>query len=217
MRLTDPELRVLGSLIEKEFTTPEYYPLTFNGLRTACNQSSNRDPVVDYSDDTVRDAVTSLREKGLVKQVRIPGQRSEKVRHSVTDHLPVSAPQTALLGVLVLRGPQTVGELRQRTERYVTFDSLVAVEEELTQMTGFDDPIVRRLERRPGQKEARYMHLLGIADGIAPEAESTVREKTEVKPEPTSVAADAPSVADLARQLEELRAEVAWLRTRIES
>ncbi|NNC74202.1 MAG: YceH family protein [Acidimicrobiia bacterium] len=220
MRLTDPEARVLGSLIEKEFTTPEYYPLTFNALRTACSQSSNRDPVVDYDDDTVSDAVAALRERGLVKQVRIPGQRSEKVRHSLHEHLPITPAQTALVAVLMLRGPQTVGELRQRTERYHDFDSLVAVEEELTQMAGLDTPVVRRLERRPGQKEARYVQLLDVADesDSTPEAgEEAVASETE-EPDPPVVDADGQeiSVADLARQLEELKAEVAWLRSRIE-
>ncbi len=160
--LTVEELRVLGSLVEKELTTPDQYPLTLNALVLACNQKSNREPVFDLDESTVSSAVTSSKTKGFVRFVHPSHGRSVlRYAHILGDALDLSERQLALLAVLVLRGPQTLGELRARTERMTTFEDLDDLERELGRMNGLDPPIVERLARRPGQKEERYAHLLG--------------------------------------------------------
>jgi uncharacterized protein len=159
--LTPEEARVLGSLIEKQLTTPQYYPLTLNALVAACNQSNNRNPVVSYEPATVEEALRSLKEKGLVRVVHQPGQRAPKHRHVADERLGLDTAELALLDVLLLRGPQTPGELRSRTERMHAFDSLEALEHDLERLSEREPPLVRRLERQPGQKEARYEQLLG--------------------------------------------------------
>jgi len=161
MHLSDRELRVLGCLIEKEMTTPDYYPITINGLVTACNQRSNRSPVVDYTEAEVMDAVDQLRERGLARTVHGKGDRALKYKHVIIETMKVSAPQASLLAVLMLRGPQTSGELRSRTGRYTEFARIDDVVAELAALAAAEEPRVVRLERRPGEKESRYRHLLG--------------------------------------------------------
>ncbi len=161
--LTPPEQRVLGCLIEKRFTTPEQYPLTLNALRLACNQSTNRDPVVSYDEDTVREAAQRLSRYGLARLASGHSSRATKYRHLAEDALGLDQPQLATLCVLLLRGPQTPGELKGRTDRMVRFESLQAVEEVLAALG--ERGYARRLERRPGQKEDRFEHLLGAAAG----------------------------------------------------
>lgn len=215
MQLSAMQLRVLGSLVEKQMTTPDYYPLSFNSLRTACNQTSNREPVMSLDDDDVERTVAELRELGLVKRVRIPGQRAEKVRHSLDDMLGVASSQLALLAVLMLRGAQTVGELRQRTERYHSFEGLAEVEDELTALERRDEPLAMRLERQPGQKEARYVHLLGSgeAESLPPVPAS---EPLPPRSEPDGSGLE--DIVDrLAAELAEVRTEVERLRRIIES
>lgn len=161
MEFTPPEQRVLGSLVEKELTTPDTYPLTTNALVAACNQSSNRDPVTDYDESTVLAAVAVLRDRDLVRSVKRPGDRVMKHRHDLDRTLRLEPPERAVLGVLLLRGAQTPGELRARTDRYEGVAEPDAVDRALASLAAADPPLVRRLERRPGQKEARWAHLLG--------------------------------------------------------
>jgi uncharacterized protein len=159
--LTPEELRVVACLVEKQFTTPDSYPLTENAVVAACNQLSNRNPVVAYDNNTVRVTLTALRQRGFARVVHTPGARVPKHRQILDDALGLSEADVSLLAVLALRGPQTVGELRTRTERMHDFASLSEVEEALEGLAAGDEPLVVRLERQPGQKEARYAQLLG--------------------------------------------------------
>ncbi|MFW5882915.1 MAG: YceH family protein [Verrucomicrobiota bacterium] len=160
-QLTPEEARVLGCLLEKEATTPEYYPLTLNGLIAACNQKSNREPVVEYEEETVLDAMDGLREKRLGMRVDQAGSRAAKYAHRLESGLPLERPERALLCTLLLRGPQTPGELRGRSERLHAFATVPQVIETLERMaTELDWPLVVQLPKLPGRKESRYMHLL---------------------------------------------------------
>lgn len=167
--LSPEEARVLGCLIEKAMTTPEYYPLTVNALIAACNQRTNRDPVVDHSEPTVETALASLDRRGLVGITRVSGGRTLKYLHHADAELRIDQEQLAILAVLLLRGPQTAGELRSRTDRYVSFASVAAVEETLRDLQDRDDPLVERLPRGPGRKESRYRTLL-VGTGTMPGA-----------------------------------------------
>ena len=149
---------MLGCLLEKQQTTPDAYPLTLNSLRLACNQSTNRDPVVDYDEATVREAAQRLGKRGWSRLTSYHGSRSAKYRHLLDDALGLAPDERALLCVLMLRGPQTLGELKQRSERLHAFPDLGAVENALERLTARE--LGRWLERGPGQKEARYGHLL---------------------------------------------------------
>jgi hypothetical protein len=209
------QVRVLGCLIEKQHTTPDAYPLTLNSLRLACNQSTNRDPVVDYDEAEVREAAQRLGQRGLARLASYHGSRAHKYRHLVDETLGLPGDERALLCVLMLRGPQTSGELKQRTERLQAFADLTAVEEALERLAERD--LGRWLERRPGQKEARYTHLMEDTD-VEPAA---TQERQEVN-EP--VAAPAPQadglvdeVAALRRELAALRADVDAIRERLGS
>ena len=150
---------MLGCLVEKDRTTPDQYPLTTNSLRLACNQKTNREPVVDYDERAVDTAMLKLRERGLARTVKGDG-RALKHKHVLGDAWSLDDQEVAVLAVLGLRGPQTAGELRTRTERMVGFDSLDAVVATLDRLAGRTEPLAMRLERRPGQKEERYAHLL---------------------------------------------------------
>lgn len=158
--LSPAEARVLGSLVEKAMTTPELYPLTANALVAACNQRSNRDPVVDYDEATVKAALRSLEDRGLAGMTRSPGGRSVKYVHRAAGALQIDDRQLALVAVLLLRGPQTPGELRSRTDRYPALTGPDAVDEALKDLIERDRPLVQRLSRSPGQKEHRYRCLL---------------------------------------------------------
>ena len=158
----DPvEIRLLGCLIEKQRTTPDAYPLSLNSLRLAANQSTNRDPVMDLDETTVRDAVRRLGDRGWTRLASGAGSRAIKYRHLLDDALSLTPSQLAVLAVLMLRGPQTPGELKSRTERLYPFPSLEDVHRTLQDLA--DRELVERLERRPGQKEERYRQLLGGA------------------------------------------------------
>jgi len=191
------ELRVLGCLIEKQRTTPDVYPLSLNALRTACNQSTNRDPVVSYDEPTIRAALDELSRRGWVRLASGPGSRAVKYRHLLDGALGLSEPEISLLAVLMLRGPQTLGELKQRTERLHRFESLPEVDATLRELSGRE--LVARLPRRPGQKEERYAHLLG---GDAPAVEA----------EPL-----APAGPGLVERVARLEAEVHELRERLDA
>jgi uncharacterized protein YceH (UPF0502 family) len=194
----DPaEIRVLGCLIEKQRTTPDAYPLSLNSLRLACNQATNRDPVVEYDEPTIRAALDRLRQKGWARLASGPGSRAAKYRHLFDEAVGLDAEEISLLCVLMLRGPQTPGELKQRTERLHRFDDLDRIDEVLARLA--DRELVVRLERRPGQKEQRYGHLLG---GDAPAAPPADREAGE----------DDDRLAALEGELAELRDEVRALR-----
>ena len=170
MELTAAQGRVLGALVEKERTTPQGYPLTDNALLAACNQTTSRDPVVSYDVATVRMAVRELREQGLLRTVHRTGERSDKHRHELEQALALSPAQVALLAVLLLRGPQTLAELRARTERMHPVATLEEVDRELLAMAERDEPLVALLPRQPGRKEARFAQLLvpGSAAAAAP-------------------------------------------------
>ena len=160
--LSPVELRVVGSLVEKQLTTPDQYPLTLNALVLACNQKSSREPVVNLAESTVQSAVTSAKTKALVRFVHPSHGRSVlRYAHTLDDALDVSQRQLALLAVMMLRGPQTLNELRVRTNRMAEFSDLDDLERELDRLSGRETPLVERQGRRPGQKEDRYAHLLG--------------------------------------------------------
>lgn len=159
--LSDVEARVLGSLVEKQVTTPEYYPLTLNSLTLACNQKNNRTPVTSYDETTVAQALETLREKNLAYVFYGSTSRVPKYKHVLPEVMHLSAPELALICVLLLRGPQTTGELATRAFRLHEFSGLEEVESTLNSLISREpDPLVRRLPRQPGQKETRFAHLL---------------------------------------------------------
>jgi uncharacterized protein YceH (UPF0502 family) len=160
MQLTITEARVLGSLVEKQLTTPEYYPLTLNALTAACNQKSNRDPVMSLDETSILTAVDSLRDKNLVYLFYGSSSRTVKYKHMLPNVLELEPPAVAVITLLLLRGPQTIGELRGRSDRLYEFSGLDEVQETLNDLTRRDEPLVLKLERQAGQKEARYAHLL---------------------------------------------------------
>jgi uncharacterized protein YceH (UPF0502 family) len=164
VELSAAQGRVLGALVEKERTTPQGYPLTDNALVAACNQTTSRDPVVAYDLATVRVAVRELREVGVLRTVHRTGERSDKHRHELEQGLGLSPAQVALLAVLLLRGPQTLAELRSRSERLQAFASVDEVERELAAMADRAEPLVGLLPRQPGRKEARFGQLLAAAE-----------------------------------------------------
>jgi uncharacterized protein YceH (UPF0502 family) len=180
------ELRVLGCLIEKQRTTPDVYPLSLNALRAACNQTTNRDPVVEYDEETVRSALRRLEQRRWVRLASGRGSRAVKFRHLLDEALGIAEPELAILAVLMLRGDQTVGELKARAERLHPFASLADVHETLDRM--IERELVVRLSRRSGQKEERYRHLLGggeeaaVGAGAPPaERESASEDDLEVR------------------------------------
>lgn len=208
------QIRVLGCLLEKQQTTPDAYPLTLNSLRLACNQATSRDPVVDYDEATVQEAAQRLGRRGWARMASYHGSRSPKYRHLLDEALDLSPDELALLCVLMLRGPQTLGELKQRSERLHQFADLRSVEETLDRLTARE--LGRWLERTPGQKEARYLQLLdGGGDGDASataELEPTDADPTFQQPEPGGLADE---VALLRRELDAIRQDVAALRERL--
>jgi len=165
MDLSPSEIRVLGCLLEKQRTTPDAYPLSLNALRLACNQSTNRDPVVEYDDETIRHALHRLERRGYARLASGAGSRAPKYRHLLGEALPMREDEQALMCVLMLRGAQTPGELKQRSERMHAFGDLEAVHQTLERLIARE--LVERLERRPGHKEERYAQLLGEHDDRA--------------------------------------------------
>lgn len=194
------EIRVLGCLVEKQRTTPDVYPLSLNALRAACNQATNREPIVAYDEWTIRDALERLSRRGWVRLASGPGSRAAKYRHLLAEALDLSAEEVSLLTLLMLRGPQTLGELKGRSERLHRFGSLADVERRLGELT--ERELVTRLPRRPGQKEDRYMQLLG---GGAPEL------SLADEPPPGSAGLEA-RVARLEQEVSSLRAVLESLR-----
>jgi len=211
VELTTEERRVLGCLVEKERTTPQTYPLTLNSLRLACNQTTARDPVVRYEDGEVETALTSLRAAGLIRIVHSPHNRATKYRHVLGDVLEIGDGGVALLAVLMLRGPQTVGELHARTERLHRFEGLAEVQTELEALAANDPALAVRLERRPGQKDARWTHLLG-GSPVAPPIGDGEDERPAMAAPPPLPPPPAKSPDGLAEEVRALRAEVDELR-----
>ncbi len=213
MDLSNAEIRVLGCLLEKQRTTPDHYPLSLNSLRLACNQATNREPVVNYDDAVIRDALHRLERRGFT---RLAGaSRAAKYRHLLSQALPMSDSEQAVMCVLMLRGPQTPGELKQRGERIHAFEDLEEVHATLAQLIERD--LVARLQRRPGQKEERYSQLLGADSPADRDADSSTTARFDgerhdpahtISPEPGL----AERVADLEHELAELRAELIALR-----
>lgn len=198
--LTAEEVRVLGCLLEKQHTTPDQYPLTLNALRLACNQSTNRDPVLDYDDAIIREALHRLERRGLTRLASGQGSRAPKYRHLLADALPMSEDEQAVLCVLMLRGAQTPGELKQRAERIYPFADLNALQHTLEELIARG--LAARLDRRPGQKEERYLHLL------AGELDEAPAQASPAAPAPARAPLDslAERVARLEREVAELRA-----------
>lgn len=208
MEIGDTALRVLGCLLEKERTTPDAYPLTVHALVAACNQSTNREPVVSYDERTVEAALTELRERGLARRGVYPGSRVPKHRHVVGEALGLGPAEQAVLCVLLLRGPQTPGELKGRTERLHAFGDLDDVVRTLEGLMAGDQPLVRRLPRQPGQKEARYAHLLGTGPAVA----SAPRVEPEPAPRESRLGVLEQQVRELQDEVAALRDELAGLR-----
>jgi hypothetical protein len=207
--LNSAEVRVLGALIEKQVTTPDYYPLTLNALTNACNQLTNREPVVAFDESTVVRALDGLRDKRLATLFSGQESRVAKYKHSLTDALLLTPGEVALLCVLMLRGPQTVGELRTRSERLFAFDTLPEVEETLNALaTRQPQPLVAKLPRQSGTKESRYAHLLSGPIDLMPAPESGPR------PEPATLAVRAENerIGKLEQDMGELRRELTELQ-----
>jgi|SRR5579872_3432282 len=208
----DPvETRVLGALIEKEITTPEYYPLSLNALVNACNQKSNRDPTVAYDDDAVEDAIAALKSKGLALTITGAGSRVAKYSHRLSEKLNLGRRETAILCELMLRGPQTVGELRNHAARMHEFDDLQEVESLLDRMT----ELVSKLPRRPGEKEQRYTHLLSGQPNI-PESFSASSATSDVPSRTDRVAVLESELARINDELENLKRQFADFRRQFE-
>jgi len=220
--LSSADIRVLGSLIEKEQTTPEYYPLSLNALVNACNQSSNRDPVVDYDEATVTRSIEALRHRGLVRATRGIDARVTKYAHRMDDVMALQAREVVLLCVLMLRGAQTTGELRTRTARMETFADLAEVEAVLDGLIVKEHVV--RLPRQPGQKEVRYAHLLGgevvmpamAAESPARHSPSKAGDTERMSALEEEVTALRGAAAELRTQFETLRAEFDALRAQFE-
>jgi uncharacterized protein len=206
------EIRVLGCLIEKQRTTPDVYPLTLNALRVACNQSTNRDPVVDYDENTIRGAIDRLVQRKWATLASWSNRRSMKYRHTLDGALGLDDAEIAVLDVLMLRGAQTPGELKARTERLHRFGDMEELGGTLERL--IERQLAARLERRPGQREERYTHLLGSED--APEVERAVRAAEAAAPaeSPQTASADSSGerLARLEQQIAELRREIQALR-----
>jgi uncharacterized protein YceH (UPF0502 family) len=208
------EIRIAGALIEKQRTTPDGYPLTLNSLRAACNQSTSRDPVVDYDDATLREALERLGRRGWTRLASGPGSRAPKYRHLMDEALGLDGPALSVLAVLMLRGPQTVAELQTRTERLHPFGSRADVEAVLERLA--DRRLVRLNERRPGEREARWQQLVGgEASADAPVASAAGGASPPVPPPMPAAPARAGDAA-LAARVAALEAEIEDLRARLD-
>ena len=206
--LNDVEARVLGSLMEKESTTPDYYPLSLNAVLNACNQKSSRDPVMNLDEDAVRDALHSLNEKGLAGTASAAESRVPKFEHRLGEAFNLGRPENAVLCVLLLRGPQTPGELRGRCERLYRFDDLGQVHSALERLMKREPPLVKMLSRQPGTKEARYAQLLS---GDVEEWEPAPAQDAAT----SSISGDDKRMARLEEEVVCLRQEVADLKQQL--
>lgn len=210
IRLSFEQGRVIGAMVEKAMTTPANYPMSLNAVMIACNQVSNRDPITQLTEDEIELILRGLADDGLVKMVHRPGDRVVKYRQAFDEKFGTNDKETAILGVLLLRGAQTPGELRQRTTRYVEFVSLPELEEVLGQLTARG--LASRLDRQPGQKESRYEELV-TTDGLADASAAVTAAESA---DPTSHDAMAEPTPDEAHQPSRLESEVDDLRRRFE-
>jgi len=201
------EVRVLGSLLEKEITTPEYYPLSLNALINACNQKSNREPTVNFDQETVEHALQTLRDKGLLLTITGAGSRVPKYGHRISEKLNLGRRELAILCELMLRGPQTLGELRTRADRMHSFDDLTQVESVIEHLP----ELITKLPRRPGEKEARYAHLLSGTPAISENEPEVVQPMRTDRI--TNLEAE---VAELRSDLESLKEQFAGFRKQFE-
>jgi uncharacterized protein YceH (UPF0502 family) len=208
------EIRVLGCLIEKQRTTPDVYPLTLNSLRLACNQSTNRDPIVDYDENTIRSAIERLVQRKWATLASWSNRRSMKYRHTLDGALGLDDAEISVLAVLMLRGPQTPGELKARTDRLHSFAGMGELAGTLDRL--IERGLAVRLERRPGQREERYAHLLSEEGEGAEEPAATAAASAPPPVEAPTARAPAPAgnerIERIERQLAELRAEIKALR-----
>ena len=204
--LNEIETRIVGCLVEKQLTTPEYYPLTLNALVAACNQKSNREPVTNYGEQEIERALEILRDKNLVYVFYGSSSRVPKYKHMLPSVYELDERETALVSVLMLRGAQTIGELNQRTGRLYEFSGLNEISETLDSLAKREEPIVLKLERQPGQKEGRYAHLLSGAIDL----ESYARESANAQ------LPRADRISELERELENLRNEFNLFRESFE-
>ena len=201
------EVRVLGSLMEKEITTPEYYPMSLNALVNACNQKSNRDPMVHYDDETVERALETLREKGLVLMISGAGSRVQKYGHRIAERLNLGRRESAILCELMIRGPQTLGELRNRCDRMHHFDDVTEVETVIDR----NPELMVKIGRRAGEKEARYAHLLS---GPPAAVEAIAEPETPTRGD--RVSALEAEIAQLREEVEELKRQFAGFKGQFE-
>lgn len=207
--LTETEARVLGSLVEKQLTTPEYYPLTLNALINACNQKNNREPVVSFDESTVSRCLENLRDRNLVYVFYGSTSRVPKYKHMLPSVYELDPAETAVIDVMLLRGPQTLGELRTRTERLHGFSGLGEIQETLDGLARRDEPLVVRLPVQPGQKEARFAHLLSGEIDVEAFAVAQASRSTRSN-------VDAERVEKLEEEVMGLRAEVEMLKQTFE-
>jgi uncharacterized protein len=214
--LSPVEARVLGCLIEKEITTPDYYPLSLNAVQNAANQKSNREPVMELDEEAIRRALHSLSGEGLARSAATDG-RVAKFEHRLADVFNFHRHEIALMCVLLLRGPQTPGELRTRTDRLYTFDDLNAVHSALNLLMNRQPPLVKVLARQPGTKEARYAHLLSgdVPDRASHSDESSDSESSSSAHEASVSTTYAERMADLEREVADLRNEVTELKQQL--
>ena len=203
--LNEVEARVLGALLEKEITTPDYYPLSLNSLVNACNQKSNRDPVMNLDEDSVRDALRTLHDNSLARSVSAADSRVTKYEHRLQEAFNFDRREAALFCELLLRGPQTPGELRTRAERMHPFDDLSAAQSALQRLMNREPPLVKVLARQPGTKESRYIHLLS---GDAAPVNSTSGREVPAAPEPEKT----DELSRLSSEMAELRRDMADLK-----
>jgi hypothetical protein len=207
--LSENEVRVLGSLIEKDITTPEYYPLSLNALVNACNQKSNRDPFMQLDENAVREALAGLQEQRLAGPAGGVDSRVTKYEHRAQEVFNFTRAETAVLCVLLLRSPQTPGELRGRTERMFRFETLDDVQSALQKLMQRDPPLVKMLPRQPGTKESRWMHLLA-GDAVVPELPTPASAPVGRDP------GEAGRIARLEEEVAELRREVGEVKDQLE-
>jgi uncharacterized protein YceH (UPF0502 family) len=203
--LNEMEVRVLGALLEKEITTPDYYPLSLNSLVNACNQKSNRDPVMNLDEDSVRDALRTLQDNSLARSVSAADSRVTKYEHRLQEAFNFDRREAALICELLLRGPQTPGELRTRAERMHPFDDLSEAQSALQRLMNREPPLVKVLARQPGTKEPRYIHSLS---GDAKPASSTTGSEVPAAPERGKL----DGFSRLSSEIAELRTEIADLQ-----
>lgn len=209
---TDVQVRILGSLIEKEHTTPEYYPMTLNALRNACNQKSNRAPVMTLDDGQIRDAVFEMRKRNMVTEIHSDNARAAKYGHNLSALVHLQKSELAVMCILMLRGPQTLGEINSRTARIYTFSGLAEVAQSLEQLKTTDvGPLVKELTRKPGQKEGRVTHLL-CGDPVGDMAQSS--GISEVPSHDPRVSED--RIKELEQTVQGLKSDFDELRKRFE-